>query len=88
MLWIALLANVQAEDAWATRDVELQRWPETVIEAPPITAEAAAGDKLEIVLEDGDIVRVKKDGDFGWVPADALSKDAPEDEEATDAPAE
>jgi len=88
MLLIAMLTAVHAEDAWTTREVELLRWPESVLEAPPVTATAAEGDKLEIVLEDGAVVRVKKGTDFGWVPSDALTKDAPEGEEEPEEPTE
>ena len=56
MLWIALLTAAHAEDAWTTRDVSLVRWPEAVLEAAPVTAEVSEGDKVVILLEDGDQV--------------------------------
>ena len=81
MLWIALLTAAHAEDAWTTRDVSLVRWPEAVLEAAPVTAEVAEGDKVVILLEDGDQVRVRAGEAFGWVAADALTKESPEGEE-------
>jgi len=82
-----LLTPAHADDAWATREVELIRWPAAVLEAAPVTAKAAEGDKLVVVLEDGDQVRVQLGDVFGWVPADALTDENP-DEGETDAPTE
>lgn len=90
MLWTVVMVTglAWADDAWTTREVELLRWPPAVMESAPKTATAAEGDKLTVVLEDGDMVRVLAGEHFGWVPADALSREAPagaEDEAAEDA---
>ncbi len=80
MIWTVLMASglALADDAWAARDVALLRWPPAVMEGAPQTAEVSAGARLEIVLDDGDQVRVRVGEDFGWIPADALSREAPE----------
>ncbi len=80
MIWTVLMASglALADEAWAARDVALLRWPPAVMEGAPKTAEVSAGARLEIVLDDGEQVRVLLGDDFGWVPADALSREAPE----------
>ena len=67
-----------ADDAWLTRDVELLRWPDQAEDREIVVAEGASGDKVEILFRDAELVRVRKGGDFGWVPVDALTEEAPE----------
>ncbi|RME20381.1 MAG: hypothetical protein D6798_20605 [Deltaproteobacteria bacterium] len=68
-----------------TRDVPLMRWPDSDVEVTRLPA----GTEVEVVYREGDRVRVRKDLDFGWVPADAIGTPtpaAPPDRAATDAP--
>jgi len=37
----------------------------------------AAGDRVDLLLVDGDKARIKKDDHYGWVPANLLTSDAP-----------
>lgn len=67
-----------ADDAWLTRDVELLRWPDHAEGREVVVAEGATGDKVEILFRDTELVRVRKGGDFGWVPTDALTEESPE----------
>ncbi len=76
---IALIgAFAFADDAWLTRDVELLRWPDHAEGREIVVSEAATGDKVEILFRDTELIRVRKGGDFGWVPVDALTEEAPE----------
>jgi hypothetical protein len=77
-LLLALLNPVYAEDAWVTRPVALTRWPTEVGEAAnPKVVDLVEGVKVEIVFRKPDQVRVRKSGDFGWLPSDAISTEPP-----------
>ena len=64
------------EERYATAAVDLARWPGSDV----ISTALKAGDKVEIVVDDGDLVRVRRGAEFGWVKASALSDTAPEAE--------
>ncbi len=68
-----------ADDAWLIQDVDLLRWPDPSESREVVVAEGLTGDKVEILFRDTDLIRVRKGGDFGWVPASALTETAPED---------
>lgn len=59
--------------AWITREVPLARWPD----ADAAVRTLAAGDEVEVVLREGERVRVRRELDFGWVPADAVADQPP-----------
>lgn len=67
LAWIISFAH--AEDAWLSADVEALRWPDK----PYVSASFTRGDYVEVLLRDGDKVRVRKENDFGWVPAADIS---------------
>ncbi len=77
-LLLALLSTAAAEDAWVTEPVELTRWPTEVGDAAnPKVIDLVEGVKVEIVFRKPDQVRVRKGGDFGWVPVDAITTEPP-----------
>jgi len=96
-MWISLLllhhalAAPPAEapsNAWATDSVDMQRFAG----ADTKVGTLSSGDKVEVLVIDGDLARVRKEVIFGWVPLDKLSTDEPTAEEmlggdATPAPA-
>jgi hypothetical protein len=71
---LLLLASLcLAENLWATAPATGTRWPDVAV----TTVTLAAGDEVEVLVKDGDTVRVRKGTDFGWVPASALTSAAP-----------
>ena len=77
-LLLALIHTAAAEDAWTTRAVELTRWPTEVGDAAnPKVVDLIEGVKVEIVFRKPDQIRVRKGGDFGWLPPDAVTTESP-----------
>ncbi len=77
-LLLALMTTVAAEDAWTTQAVELTRWPAEVGEtANPKVVDLVEGVKVEIVFRKTDQIRVRKGGDFGWLPPEAITTESP-----------
>ncbi len=62
-----------ASTATLTRDVTLVRWPD----GDAAVTSLPAGTEVEVVMQEGDKIRVRKDLDFGWVAADAVGTQAP-----------
>lgn len=58
---------------WITEATPLQRWPD----GGPAVRTLAKGDEVEVIVREGDLVRVRKELDFGWVPSSALSEQPP-----------
>lgn len=67
LLLLATLA--MAEDLWVILPVDAVRWPD----GAAVAVKLGTGDQVEVLLRDGDRVRVRKGTDFGWVAASALS---------------
>ena len=61
------------EERYATAAVDLLRWPDGEV----VSTALKEGDKVEIVVDDGALVRVRRGANFGWVRASALSTTAP-----------
>jgi len=76
LLGLAAPAFAQ-EPAWVTEQVESTRFADAEHPGPPLDE----GDRVEVVLRDGDRVRVRKGTRFGWVPAAVLTDQAPATEE-------
>jgi len=68
-----LLSVAFAEDLWVTAPVEGVRWPDVTT----VSVTLAEGDKVEVLVRDGDKARVRKGTDFGWIPAADLTDVAP-----------
>ncbi len=85
LLILTLIGLAAADDAWMTQDAVLVRWPAAVMEDAPTTARVDEGQKVEVVLRDGDQVRVKAVEDFGWVAADKVTDEDPEGEKGGEA---
>lgn len=74
---IVLLSGVaMAEDLWTTDAVAMKRWPGAAVDNP-VVKNVPEGTTVEVVLRDGDLVRVRVGGDLGWVAADMLTDEAP-----------
>lgn len=75
---LLLLSTAFAEDAWLTDPVDMVRWPD----GEAVTVKTlTSGAKVEILVQDegAELVRVRSGIDFGWVPADTLTTEQPED---------
>lgn len=59
---------------WATVDARLTRTP---ADGAPVVGDLTSGDKVQLVLADGDHYRVLKGTLVGWVAADSLSQVPP-----------
>jgi len=73
-----VLAAEAATDAlpqyvWTTEAVSLTRWQGDDTTA----ASVDAGSKIQVVLEDGDMIRVRSGTDFGWISRDKLTTQEP-----------
>ena len=62
-----------AEDLWAVAPTTGTRW----MDVADVSVELAAGDRVEVLVRDGDKVRVRKSTSFGWVAASALTNVEP-----------
>ncbi len=63
------VASVHAEDAWIVTQVDALRWPD----AAAVTITLEKGDKVEVIVRDAKVARVRKGSDFGWVDLGLLS---------------
>lgn len=60
----AVVPAAPARLVWATTPLAGLRWPG----AAAISLSAEAGARLEVVAEEGDLLRVRLGTSFGWVP--------------------
>ena len=58
-----------ADARWVVADTPSQRFPEGDVKGPTFTA----GTEVELIVADGDRVRVRASDKYGWVPASALT---------------
>lgn len=75
----ALFSLAFAEDLWALAPTTGTRW----MDVADVSVELAAGDRVEVLVRDGDKVRVRKSTSFGWVAASALTNVEPPKVEGT-----
>jgi len=68
-VFLFLLQLAVAEDNWVATESAMKRWPDAEI----VTGSLAVGDKVEVVLRDSKLVRVRRGSDFGWVSPEVLS---------------
>ena len=80
---IALLLPLSAlaEDVWLAEEAPSTRFSDAELAGPLFES----GEKVELLFEDGEIVRVRKGDRYGWVPATAITRERPADAES-DAP--
>ena len=62
-----------AEDAWLTQEVQALPWPD----AEKVSVALEAGDKVVVIYRMEELVRVRKDDSYGWVPQAILSDQDP-----------
>lgn len=62
-----------ADARWLVADTQSQRFPEGDVQGPLLTA----GTEVEVIVTEGDRVRVRSKDLYGWVPASALTDVAP-----------
>lgn len=89
-MWLALLVSTlgyaqsplsfgaRGEARWLTEDVETDRF--FAYEGEAKGPKLFKGDEVELVVTNGDRVRIKKGSRYGWVSATVLSAEAPEDD--------
>ena len=65
-----------AEDAWTVEAVDLVRWP-GVSDDNPVVDQVRPDEKVEVLFRDGERVRVRTGGDFGWCDAAQLTDVSP-----------
>jgi hypothetical protein len=70
---VSLARGAEPTDAWTTREVPLHRWSDGAIVVRTLPEKA----RVEVLLVDGNQTRIRRAADFGWVPSDSLTKDAP-----------
>ena len=70
---VSLARGAEPTSAWTTREVPLHRWNDAAV----VVATLDPGARVEVLLADGAKTRIRRGIDFGWVPSDALTKDAP-----------
>lgn len=70
---VSLARGAEPTSAWTTREVPLNRWNDGAI----VVATLDPGTRVEVLVADGAQTRVRRGIDFGWLPSDALTKDAP-----------
>ena len=81
MIFSAVLAaaltsgRAYAETRWALTPVEGSRWSDATGGA---SLRLVVGDEVELLVQKGALVRVRKGTDFGWVAQKALTATAPE----------
>lgn len=73
MFLLFLCSIAFAEDLWAVAPVEGVRWPDVTTVSVTLTE----ADRVEVLVRDGEKVRVRKGTDFGWVAASALTNVEP-----------
>jgi len=89
-MWLALLVSTlgyaqsplsfgpRGESRWLTEDTETQRF--FAIDEEARGPKLLAGDEVELIVANGDRVRVKKGSRYGWVSASVLTAEPPEDD--------
>lgn len=63
-------ASAAPEQRTVLQDLALIRWPGAEL----TTGDVKAGDVVDVILRDGELVRVRKGTTFGWLPATALGE--------------
>jgi hypothetical protein len=69
----ALAPPVRAESRWVIAASTSDRFPDTAGGGPDL----AAGDRVEVIVEENGRARFKLGDRYGWVSATALSSEAP-----------
>ena len=69
---IALAQDV-GDKRFVTSDVKLLRYPD----ATEVSANVKKGAKVEVVVVGETLIRVRSGRDFGWIPSELLSEEAP-----------
>ncbi len=69
----AAVATDAPEKRWAVSDVDSKRFADDDTAGPTFKA----GDELLLIVTDGSRVRVRRGDRYGWVPASAVTAEAP-----------
>jgi hypothetical protein len=70
---VSLARGAEPTEAWTTREVPLHRWSDGAVVVTTLDPNA----RVEVLVADGTRTRVRRGVDFGWVPSDALTRNAP-----------
>jgi hypothetical protein len=71
--FVSLAFALEPAAAWTTREVPLHRW----VDADLTIATVDPGSRVEVLTTDGQQTRIRRGIDFGWIPSDALTQEAP-----------
>ncbi len=74
LLGLAFSALASAETMWLSADAPSTRFPDSATAGHGFSA----GDKVEVLVREGERARVKSAAGFGWIAASALTDLAPE----------
>ena len=77
----SLAPPVRADSRWVLTATSSDRF----IDAPGGGPDLVAGDRVELIVEENGRARIKSSERYGWVPAAALSTEAPAPAPAVDA---
>lgn len=79
LLCLALLLGFStpalAEARWVSVAGDAARWPDA---GSPVSVRLVKGDEVEVLVDRGALVRVRRGTDFGWVASSTLTVEAPE----------
>lgn len=67
-------AQEPAEQAWLVEDAPSLRFPDAEVAGPEFDAEQ----RVTVLFREDERVRVRSGNDYGWVPAEVLTTEAPE----------
>ena len=70
---VSLARGAEPTEAWTTREVPLHRWNDGAI----VVATLEPSARVEVLVADGTLTRVRRGVDFGWIPSDAITTEAP-----------
>ncbi len=86
-MWLALIASlsyaqtpglslgaITGEARWVVAGIEADRFPN----APSERFALAVGEEVELIFTEGARVRIKQGDRYGWLPATAVTAEAPE----------
>ena len=63
----------ETESAWVVDGLVSQRFPEGELQGPRFDTD----EEVKVVYREGELVRLKGKGGFGWVSKDAITTEAP-----------
>ena len=74
-IWLSFASAQEAtpEVVWAKAEVKSVRFADDTVAGPTFERNA----QLEVILREGNRVRVRQGDDYGWIPASTVTTEAP-----------